>query len=310
MPDLDVPGQGWNLSQAGSNNHRDAVIRFWLAVPMDQIQALWIGGFGEASCHLVKQLTPSFEFSSQQVNLRNELNQRIGAIGLNQPLAHQLLVVLFHLSPPGLFKVANAEQQLPKWLVGVYKDLYEKNEQNITVLGSAPSGEEQSQSVVFPKPDFGEFPESLGELIVNRIQLNRLLGLSNLYYIDPEDQEIAQELVQMRQSLAELIQSAPESDLERIWSTDFGDRYWSLVRSGVQKEGIGPSDQLIKDAATNHLSPSGPGFGSPKALNSFLVVMMYYLPGSIRVDSPEEKLPGWLLESYRQVFEQTQPVGV
>ena len=40
------------------------------------------------------------------------------------------------------------------------------------------------------QPDFGQFPDTLQELVGNRIQLNRLLGLSNLYYIDPEDQEI------------------------------------------------------------------------------------------------------------------------
>ena len=35
-----------------------------------------------------------------------------------------------------------------------------------------------------PEVNFGEFPSTLQELIGNR-QLNRLLGLSNLYYIDP-----------------------------------------------------------------------------------------------------------------------------
>ena len=43
----------------------------------------------------------------------------------------------------------------------------------------------------------------------NRIQLNRLLGLSNLYYIDPEDEEILQELRQVRMSLIEAIERCP-----------------------------------------------------------------------------------------------------
>ena len=74
----------------------------------------------------------------------------------------------------------------------------------------------------------------------NRIQLNRLLGLSNLYYIDPEDQEILHELRQVRLSLIEAIERCPESDLEQLWSTDLGDRYWALVRSGIQKEFLTP----------------------------------------------------------------------
>lgn len=306
-PDLDVPAQGWTLSHAGSSDSRDAVIRFWLAAPMDQIQALWSGGFGEITRQLVNQLSPSFEFTPQQVNLRNALNQRIGSLGLTQPLAHQLLVALFLLSPPGLLKIGNPEQQLPPWLVEAFKSLYDNNQQTMMVLGGSESVQQQPPLDSLPRPDFGAFPTSLAELVGNRVQLNRLLGLSNLYYIDPEDQEITQELVEMRRALAQLIQAAPSSDLERIWSTEFGDRYWALVRSGIQNVGLGQADQVIKEAAIHQLSPSGGGFESPTALNAFLIVMMYLMPGGMRVEAPEQKLPSWLLESYRQVFEQAQP---
>ena len=95
--------------------------------------------------------------------------------------------------------------------------------------------QDQPTTTSVPTPDFGPFPSSLEDLVVDRIHLNRLLGLSNLYYIDPEDQEIASELINLRSSLANLINSTPESELERLWSTDFGDRYWSLVRSGIQE---------------------------------------------------------------------------
>ena len=81
------------------------------------------------------------------------------------------------------------------------------------------------------------FPATLQELVGNRIQLNRLLGLSNLYYIDPEDQEILQELRQVRMSLIEAIERCPEHELESIWGTDLGDRYWALVRSGNSERG-------------------------------------------------------------------------
>ena len=121
------------------------------------------------------------------------------------------------------------------------------------------------------------------------------------------NQEIAQELLQLRRWLANLIQIESEVELERIWATDLGDRYWALVRSGVQKEPLDQEDQAIIATATQRLSPeSGGGFGKPAALNAFLVAMMYYMPGGMRVDSPEHKIPGWLLEPYRQVFEQMQ----
>ena len=106
------------------------------------------------------------------------------------------------------------------------------------------------------KPGFRFFRRLLQELVGNRIQLNRLLGLSNLYYIDPEDQEILQELRQVRLSLIEAIERCPESELEQIWATDFGDRYWALVRSGIQKEALTPAEENKKHLVTQALNPA------------------------------------------------------
>ena len=88
----------------------------------------------------------------------------------------------------------------------------------------------------------------------NRIQLNRLLGLSNLYYIDPEDQEILQELRQVRLELIEAIECCPEPELEQLWATDLGDRYWALVRSGIQKEALTPAEEHKKQSVTQALN--------------------------------------------------------
>ena len=67
-----------------------------------------------------------------------------------------------------------------------------------SVSSAAPSPTESSGDLNLPVPNFGDFPSTLGEFVSNRLQLNRLLGLSNLYYIDPEDAEIRAELLQMR----------------------------------------------------------------------------------------------------------------
>jgi len=308
---MDLPEQGWQLA-AGAHGQRESLVRFWLSAPIDQLQPLWQMGFGEATSQLVRQLTPQTPFTADQVALRNAINQRLGTLGLSHPLSAQLLLAAFVLSPPGLFKVAQAQQQLPAWLHAVYHDLYENAEAVMVLGGAAPAAQPQpcADPVSLPHPDFGAFPRSLDELVGNRIQLNRLLGLSNLYYIDPEDQEIQQELVQLRRSLAELIQRAPAGELERIWATDFGDRYWALVRSGIQAVPLEPADAALRDDATRRLSPAqGGGFTAPDALNAFLVAMMYYAPGAMRVDGASQKLPGWLYEPYRQVFEQVQPAG-
>ena len=300
------------MSEAVQSRQRDELIRFWLAAPMDQLQALWDGGFGVITRQMVQQLKSQTDLTPDQVALRQSLNQRIGDLGLSQPLAHQLVVAVFLLSPPTLLKVANADRQLPPWLAAAYKQMYETAQPVTTLGGETPAkAPVSSANPGLPKPDFGAFPESLDALVGNRIQLNRMLGLANLYYIDPEDQEICQELLELRRLLAGLIESAPEQDFERIWTTDFGDRYWALVRSGLQKEALNGPDQHIKDRVTSLLNPSsGGGFGRPGAVRALMVAMMYYVPGSMRVDAAEQKLPAWLLSPYRQVFEEVQPTAV
>ena len=228
--------------------------------------------------------------------MREAIGQRLRG-GFQAPLAVQLLLANFLYSPPGLLRVANAQAQLPAWLLNDYQDLYEQSQQQ--VAAEAP----QQPATALPQPDFGVFPATLQELVGNRIQLNRLLGLSNLYYIDPEDQEILHELRQVRFSLIEAIERCPEDQLQAIWATDLGDRYWALVRSGIQKEAMTPAEEQKKQAVTHKLNPAaGGGFGAPGALNAFLIAMVLFEPGSMRVNEAERQLPAWLLPSYQQIF--------
>ena len=104
-------------------------------------------------------------------------------------MAVQLLIVNFLYSPPGLLRIQNPEANIPSWLLPDYQSLYE-NVPSMPAAAPAAQVPSQAQKVPetsLPKPDFGVFPATLQELVGNRVQLNRLLGLSNLYYIDPED---------------------------------------------------------------------------------------------------------------------------
>ena len=289
-----LPQQPWSASSAAVLQQRDYLSRFWLAAPEDLLPSLWASPLGEATKALVRQLTPATVFTPEQLNLRNAIGARLQA-GFQAPCAIQLLLAGWLYSPPGLLTIVNPQTQLPAWLLPAYQELY--------ASGGFQASAPVQPATQLPQPDFGTFPSSLQELINNRIQLNRMLGLANLYYIDPEDQEICGELRQLRLDLAGAIQRCPEPQLEQFWGTDLGDRYWAVVRSGVQKEAPTPQEDALKQAATKHLQPAqGGGFGTPGALNAFLVAMLFFEPGSMRVDGAEHKLPAWLLSSYQQVF--------
>jgi hypothetical protein len=192
----------------------------------------------------------------------------------------------------------------PKWFVEVYNQCY-SNSSNLgtsTPVNSVSVGD--SPSLPTDSLDFGPFPPSLLELSNNRLHLNRLLGLSNLYYIDPEDREIYSELRQIRLDLSRLISVSDESCLESVWSTDLGDRYWALVRSGIQSESLSEEEQSVKNQSTVSLNPSsGGGFGTPGSTNAFLIAMMFYVPSSMKVEAAAQKIPSWLLKRYCEIFE-------
>ena len=299
---LELPTQPWTLAGLSDGSSRDVLARFWLAAPEDLLPSLWSSPVGESTKQLVRQLDPKYPFTPDQIALRNAIGQRFQA-GFQAPMAVQLLIVNFLYSPPGLLRIENPEANLPGWLLPDYQSLY-GSVPSMPAPAAAPVSQAQKvPETGLPQPDFGAFPATLQELVGNRIQLNRLLGLSNLFYIDPEDQEILQELRQVRLSLIEAIERCPESELEQLWATDLGDRYWALVRSGIQQESLTPAEERVKQAVTQALNPAvGGGFGKPGAVNAFLIAMVLFEPGTMKVNSPEQKIPGWLLPQYQQVF--------
>lgn len=297
----------WTVSSCVAGNRRDELAQFWLASPDDILENLWHSPVGDATRELVAQLTPSTYLNPHQVNLREQLGRDLQG-GLHQPGAVKKLIANFLYSPPGQLRIANAQANLPSWLVPGYQTLYEHGNTGLTHQSQAPVQPKQqvpasAKASTSTGPDFGAFPRNLQEFAGNRIQLNRLLGLSNLFYIDPEDQEILQELRQLRIQLSHLILECPEQELESLFTSDLGDRYWSMVRSGIQKENLNDEENSIKDLVTTKLSPSsGGGFGVSGALNAFLIAMAFYEPGKMQVESASEKMPAWLFKSYDEIF--------
>jgi hypothetical protein len=303
-----LPSSPWSLDGT-SDSTRDRLINFWLTAPIDQLETLWDTPIGSTTRALVLSLSSSSSFSPEQIALRDSIGDHLNVQGLTSPLSHQIMIANFLLSPPGLLRINNVNEFFPSWLATAYRDLYEVDSSQVNQQQGSdnqitlPTPDLSSASVDPSILDFGPFPTDLSLLISDRVHLNRLLGLSNLYYIDPDDKEVASELLSLRVPLSHAIFNADESSLESLWNTDLGDRYWALVRSGIQSEPLSSEDNTLKSNAVTKLDPAqGGGFGTPGSLNAFLVSMMYFLPGSMKVDDPEIKIPSWLLSSYTEIF--------
>ena len=131
-------------------------------------------------------------------------------------------LIAFPLFPPEQLKVEDAAAKLPSWLHALYTARYEAYHHLFQHNGTS----------WFRRPDF----------------LNRILGLSNLYYIDPGDQEILEELreISFRRSINA---NVGRDELGRQFQSDFGDRFWAMAQSGIQKESLNSIEIQQRDAA-------------------------------------------------------------
>ena len=267
----------WSLSDATAGQHREEVARFWIHAPDDALEMLWDSVFGETTRLLISQLTPLTAFSPAELQLREEM---LGVMrqGFNQPGAVKTMITAFLLSPPGTLTISDPETKMPAWLLTIYRQIYE-----VTPPAAAP--------VITPSP-----PLTLQEFAASRIHLNRLQGLSNLYYIDPEDEEIRQDLQSLRLLLCQLILDCPPQELDGLFQPDLADRYWALVRSGIQTVPTLPDEKTIKDVA----------FCQPKDLRSLLVALCYKQPSPAILDQVPIDVPGWLLSGCLELMGQTQ----
>ena len=116
--------------------------------------------FWRSNRKLVLELNPQYVFTPEQVELRNSIGEKLHQIGLNQPIAAQLMLANFLLSPPGLLTINNIDQFFQPWLRSAYQELYlDRN-------NSLPAAEQQTVTTpplsdVPPALIFGPFPSIL-----------------------------------------------------------------------------------------------------------------------------------------------------
>jgi len=260
-----------------------ACSRFLEQCPGDFLEPLLASPFGriyrlllERACD--RELVSGDPATTQQ---RDQLSQKLRVSGFQGHEGHGLLLALMPFYPPNQLKVEDAAAKLPSWLLPLYQQRYE-----------APTGQpslESQSPVPTGKPAFED-----------RIFLNRMLGLSNLYYIDPEDQEILQELRQVRLQTVELLLGVSREELGRQFAADFGDRYWAMAQSGVQKEPLDANEVAQRDAIQTWLSTTPNSLHQEGGIQRFAAAILFNRPGSVALANPEQNLPAWFVEGFKR----------
>ncbi|MGD1804967.1 methyltransferase domain-containing protein [Dapis sp. BLCC M126] len=129
--------------------------------------------------------------------------------------------------------------------------------------------------------------------------INRLVGCVNLYKIDPTDQSLIEELRQLRKQIADFWLDVPPKELQTIYQGKVRQAYLALLASEIQNEPqTEEEEKFIKE-----LTDTSMGLTNPKAVNALLGGMLYFPPGKMLVRDAKNRLPQWLINDYKQVFE-------
>ncbi len=257
--------------------------QFLTQAPTDFLEPLLSSPFGRVyKLFLERCCTRKFS-GSEAENRRNALSQQLRQVGCESPEGWAILLALFPFFPPEQLKVDDAASKLPSWLHTLYSDRYEAPE---------PSSSPTSAT---GQPTFED-----------RVFLNRILGLSNLYYIDPEDQEILRELREVRLQTIQLMLSVDRDELGRQFQSDFGDRFWAMAQSGVQKERLDANEIQERDAMQQWLSQTPNSLHIDGGIQRFAAVLLFNPPGNVRLADPDRNLPAWFTDGYKRYCSMAQ----
>jgi len=260
--------------------------KFITSAPTDFLEPLLNSPFGRVYRLFIERCCTKEFTSTATQQQKNELSQQLRHKGCETQEGWAVLLALMPFFPPGQLKVEDPSLKLPAWLLTLYSDRYEKS---ATSPGPVNTTTVQQDPTSQGQPSFDD-----------RIFLNRVLGLSNLYYIDPEDQEILEELKEIRLQTINLILATPQEELGRHFQADFGDRFWAMAQSGVQREPLNAQETEQQNSLQHWLTATPRSLHAEGGIQRFIAAILFSAPGSVRLANPEQNLPAWFIEGFKR----------
>lgn len=122
----------------------------------------------------------------------------------------------------------------------------------------------------------------------------RMMGLINLFRLDPADQEVVQELQQLRRLIGQLWLDVDLSSLEALYGSPLGEVYRSLLASDFGALPLQGEEQELCQA----LGQVAVDQAHPAMVQAMLAVMLFFPQGRMRLGEGQSRLPLWLQEAF------------
>lgn len=250
---------------------RRQVAAYWLSLPVEQLESTYNGDFGKAykallGCGFAKEpLTSAEETFKQQFVTQ--------AAGLIHPQALNAVIAAMPYHTPANFRIRDARDRLPGWLVEDYERWFE-----------GKTAASQIQSV--PHPASSQFYQMVFET-------------ADRHRSVPTDTANRDRLRLLRRQLADFWLSLPPQQLQSLYEGDAGRSQKALLTSNLKNEDMTPEEQAFFAQLGANLQQ---GANHPKALNCLLGAMLYCPQDKLQIPNAENALPPWLLSDYQQFF--------
>ncbi len=319
---------------------RQCLSQFWLSAPVDELQALYTSAIGESyrvllACGLAREaLVP------QEQGWKTVLSERLST-AFDRPETTNVLLAAMPYFAPGKMRVADPLQQVPGWLQEDYARLFDPGLLQVVMrptallnpaghsYGQAPSlglqGRRGSVSSTVPA-DGGAAPQPPAPRFVNRpvlprlatlrgaealamVQssdfLNRMAGLINLFIIDPADEQVIGQLLDLRRQLGQIWLDAQPAQLQDLYVSPFGQLYQNLLASGFSTLALSPEDRQMR----NQLASLVADMSQPGAINALMAALPFYAPGKLAFGGGEKHMPSWLLSEIPTIYGTAEETG-
>ena len=122
----------------------------------------------------------------------------------------------------------------------------------------------------------------------------RMIGLINLFRIDPDDDEVVRELRRLRRLMGQVWLDATPSSLEPLYQSPMGLVFRELLASDLGALPPDGEELVLRQALTAVAVDQD----HPAMAQALLAVMPFHPQGKMRLGSGQDRLPGWLREAF------------
>lgn len=295
---------------------RQALSKFWLHAPVDQLEPLYRSVIGQTYRTLVGGRLAELTLVMDEQQWRDAISQKLREAAGKPEAANLLLAVMPYYSR-GSMRVSDPLRTVPQWLMQDYAALYEPDllqriQQPAGLLGSSgpslmgaparPTPMALPPSAVVPVQQPQQQPAQppvlsklRGQDAYNQLQeadfASRMSGLINLFTIDPGDEDVNRELANLRRLLGQIALDMDAAQLEALYRSSYGELHRQLMRCGFASAPISQQDARDRSQLAGVVA----NINQPGGLNALVAALLFYPTGKIQISGNENLLPGWLL---------------